>query len=1089
MIRPSSIVGHSQKQPVDAHGSERRAHRLLALGSAVLMLAFWVLMQHLDPTAYDPLWLRLVLSGLGVAGFLFTYTPFATPRAVEASRLVVRYGFALFFLFLMGANTGSEAYSLLTITAVLSMALLPNTRAHAYGYASGVFVAVAFIYALHPEAYFEAQTILPVFFLALVVTGMAMHARLNLTKALRQSEMHLRGLFERSTAGLVLLDTGMGTIIQANDFALHLLGLAPNESDRLVALLQTLHASSPKGRTLEQYLPGAGTTPGRWVQIDFHPFIGEQKDELMLVSLNDISARKQSEQEVIEQRNTAERYLDVAGAIILALDVEGHITRLNRAGCQLLGVAEADVLGREWFSFVSTQKTVRERFRAVMANDSAFARGFENWIDTPSGKRLVNWNGIVLRDANGTPTGSLHSGTDVTERHFSHIALQHSKNEALAIAQHKADTLAVMSHEIRTPMNGVIGMAGLLLETELNAEQREFANVINTCGDALLTIVNDILDLSKLEAGKVNFDEKPFSVERTLEEVFDLLAPRAKEKNLELLYYVDANMPAMLVGDAGRVRQILINLVNNAVKFTKEGEIVIKVSARDAVDTKGAPTGKQHITFAIRDTGMGISEAAAARIFKPYEQAPAEGTGSSHRTIEGTGLGLSISSKLARLMNGNLSLAWSKPNVGSEFIFEAVLEPVPHDLVQEQAPLLPLRLQGIRALVVDDNPTNRNILALQLAKWGMVPTLAADGAEALKLATTQDFDIALLDFQMPFMDGVTLAKTLRNLSGGCLPMLLLSSLMRTEIPAGLFTAMLSKPVKNTALLGAIAEALQVAAPLPPKPLEADASEAMSLSGTFALVADDNPVNRKLLVKLLSRFGMATAEAVTGSEALAMMRQQAFDLVFMDMHMPEMDGLEATRTIMAELPEGKRPIVVATTASTLQEDRDACFAAGMNDFLPKPIVASALHAMLRRWSNRLPQRTALADAPANALKPANALIDETVLDNLAQLQDTGFMVQLFEMFTNKANRQLAELEQALAHGNRSALETVSHSLLGGCLNVGAKAMGRLCGVVNAHAKTAPLSELELLVAELHAALPPALLAVKAYAHGLEQHRQN
>jgi PAS domain S-box-containing protein len=676
-------------------------------------------------------------------------------------------------------------------------------------------------------------------------------------------------------------------------------------------------------------------------------------------------ARLDAQRDVQVERAYLSALLESAPIAIVTVDDQGTVLAANPKFGKLFGFPLSEVIGRRLNALIvpDEEQVSANRLDAAVRSGKVISEEVQRV--RRDGQRIVTR--VSAAAAAGAAIGTqfiLYD--DVTDVRLAEAraraALDEGRTLAEAAARAKSEFLANMSHEIRTPMNGVLGMTGLLLESSLNPEQRDFATMIQRSGEGLLTIINDILDFSKIEAGKLTVEPLPFDLRSSIEEVVELLSPKAEEKGLTLAFRYQPRLATRFIGDAGRIRQIVVNLVSNAVKFTERGHVLIDASA---IDASGDAT---RVRITVEDTGPGMPPATQERLFQKFSQADASTT----RRYGGTGLGLAISRQLAELMGGSVNLE-STEGVGSRFWVEL---PLPRDLTPAFANLPVAPLAGVRVLVVDDTEVNRRIVHEQLTHWAMRPVVVASAAEGLRAieaaeAAGDPFKIALVDYLMPGTDGESFGRAVRARAdwSGLRLIVTTSSGQRGEAnrfyEVG-FDGYFVRPVRQSILEQAIAVILAEGRPkslvtrhslaeAKPRPVEvATEPEPVAEPGPYqarVLVAEDNVVNQKLAVRILERLGCRVDIAVNGAAAVDLTAATEYDLVFMDCQMPELDGYDATRRIRARERGTKRIPIVAMTANAMAGDREDCLAAGMDDYVSKPVKPADIVAALNRWAGR------------------------------------------------------------------------------------------------------------------------------------------
>jgi two-component system sensor histidine kinase/response regulator len=901
---------------------------------------------------------------------------------------------------------------------------------------------------------------------AIEATGEGLSRELE---SMRESEARYRQLVE-AAEDIIYKTDAQGRVVYANPAALAAFGFAEAElmGQDIFELIRPDYREQARRFYSDQSSQRISNTLCEFPIINRHAeeiWVGQR---VQLVTEGDevtgfqalarnITDRKRAEQEAEREREQLRRIVAHAPVAMAMLDRESRYIAHSTTWLKYAGYEGLSMVGQA-FQEVSPLLPGKhdEVLSRVLAGEVVSEP--EDAITRPDGSQFyMRWTAQPWRGPDGAIAGVVMVAQNID-------VLVRARQAALEASRLKSEFMANMSHEIRTPMNGVIGMTRLLLDTQLTSEQREYAEIIDGSGRALLDIINDILDFSKIEAGRMELEVIDFDIRRSVRDVVGSMAEGAQAKGLELLCLVHHDVPATLRGDPGRLRQILVNLVGNAIKFTEQGEVVLRVTrneqSADAV----------LLRFEVTDTGIGIAAEVQHRLFRSFVQAD----GSTTRRYGGTGLGLAISKRLVALMGGEIGLK-SRPGQGSTFWFTTRLGR-PADTGTHAVEST--RLAGRRILIVDDNATNRAILRQQLSHWGLRVAGVEDGPKALlalrsAAGSGKPHELAVLDMKMPGMDGLALARVIRDdPSVADVKIVLLTSFgqaghAQEAVRAGV-AGYLTKPVDETDLHDCLVEVL-LGEGTEPRPLVTRHSlqEARPAAVSRVLVAEDNEVNQKVAVRILEKFGCRVDVADNGEEAVAACERTSYAAVFMDGQMPVLDGFEATARIREREGGGRRTPIIAMTASAMQGDRERCLAAGMDDYVTKPVSPEALEAVLQRV---LTPASSVAEPPAEGGNDGESPVDEAVLATLWGIDSDGTLLgEVIDTFLRIAPLRLSSIGKAVAKSDAAALERAAHSFLGSCANIGAKSMANICARLEQTGRAGKLDGTAFLVAQLETGL--------------------
>jgi len=898
--------------------------------------------------------------------------------------------------------------------------------------------------------------------------------------ALQEAEERYRNFFASVEAVKLIIDPADGAILDANAAAVDFYGYALEQLQKMfiyeVNMLPKEDVLSELGKAskLEKghFFFNHRLANGEVRNVEVHTSAIQHKGKpLLMSSVHDITVSKMLEETLRESESNFRIFFESMTDMIMVSTLDGRLVFTNGAVEKQLGYSVDEMFSMHILDLhpVDMRKEAEDIFAAMLRGERdscplPLARKDGSQMHVETNIWIGRWSTqdcmfAFVRDITERRLSEMRLAEFASLMEHKNLELDEALAQATSASKTKGEFLANMSHEIRTPMNGVIGMTGLLLDTELTGEQRRYAETVRASAESLLSLINDILDLSKIEAGKLDLEALDFDLLNLLDDIVDTQAFRAHEKNLELLCKVSPETPAFVTGDPGRLRQILNNLIGNAIKFTKEGEIVIQVSLAEEQEADCV------LCFSIRDTGIGIPEDKQSILFNKFMQADASTT----RQYGGTGLGLAISKQLSEMMGGKIGVN-SQAGQGSEFWFTVRLGKQPEGA---QSAVLPSAevLHGVRALVVDDNATNCEILSMRMNAWGMRPLEVQDGPTALQalyraLDEDDPYRVAVIDMQMPGMDGATLGRAIKiDPRLADVRMIMLTSVGKRgdarQFQELGFSAYGTKPVRHQDLFNILVNVLlgvpdTEAHSIVTRHSACEVMSSTTLNGRILLV-EDNYTNQQVALGILKKFGIQADAVGNGVEALKALSQIPYDLVLMDMQMPVMDGIEATRTIrsqQANVLDHMIPII-AMTANAMQGDREKCLEAGMNDYVSKPVPPRSLYEKLELWLPKTVrvQRMDLEQSQnLNAgAKQASAQDQESVVFDkagfvLGLMNDEELIQIVLNAFLDDMPRKVEALKKHVAAGDATNVELLAHTIKGASGQVGGKALSAVAAVV-------------------------------------------
>ncbi|MCB0762197.1 MAG: response regulator [Flavobacteriales bacterium] len=907
---------------------------LIACGGKLLA----TFLMNFQGDVHVPVWLDLALFSIAVILVLGSFVVPLSTRFRKASLQVMAF-------LLMTATIHGIYYTQLywptligpTILVISSFLVFPSWRASVPFWIFTLLLEAVVLYFSQEvdQAYWsQVAGMLPTFTLFAMVVSVLAYISI---RGVHENEAFLQRILNETRDAIFLAELDH-TIVMANDRFYELFEADESQQLEITSLMHTAPSQLTIQEVHEQ-MRRHGNAQGlflfrslkdnRSFYCEFSGQIIKMDREYILGRLTDIDEEMKNQQRlqtVLESSKDGVMLLKaLRNAKGFVVDFEWEM--LNEAARGIIEIQDKDVVGMKLSDTMNAHLWDRLFPIYVEVMDSGIPQDYENRTDYVGAEKWYHTICSRLDDS------LMLTVRDYTTMKKTEQELVRAKEAAEAGARSKSDFLATMSHEIRTPMNAVMGMASLLAETPLTEDQHKFVKTIRIGADNLLTIINDILDYSKIESGKLELEFQSFNLRQMIEEVMDLMAPQVYNKGIELMYFIHPKVARHVVSDVTRLRQILINLINNAVKFTHEGEVFVEVQVNNDYE----------LEFAVRDSGIGIPEDRMGRLFKTFSQVDSSTT----RQYGGTGLGLAICKRLTELMGGEIHVK-SEVGVGSVFTFTVEYRPLITAPQAEAEVLHPFSTK--RAFIVDDNETNREILSRLLEQWNVHAVEFSSGKDLLEALDEAAADVYILDMHMPGMDGVQLATHIREEKGAQVPVMLLSSVMTSEIDKGqkeLFNSIINKPLKHVDLYNELKSVFSEAIIIKSAPSVTPDFNIQRFEGVRVLVAEDNAINQQVAIHLFRRLGCSCDVVANGLEALEMLRLKSYDLVFMDVQMPEMDGIEATHLAHEEFG-ADCPVIIAMTANAMKGDREKFLETGMDDYISKPVCLEDLSHMVARY---------------------------------------------------------------------------------------------------------------------------------------------